>query len=720
MCAPLTATLARTHAQSHVLFVTFTNRAAGEFAVNWARQLQTIGLYGLVGVVDSLPTERTSAIQAAGSSLFCTTGELVRRNGQAGRWAEVAPLLRFGMHVVISDADVSWLRDPRAYFHEVRRQHPMLDFLLCTDRAFNGYNGEPLLRRPRSQWSTASQDLEGDLDLEDGTMSAVPSYNIGILVLYAHAAANLSAMIDVLWVDAVSRSSFDNRGRKEPTSGGLAAWDQGPINKFVLHGRSHPHDRALVLIDRALPSPSEHHAATDRHSHGPRVRLAMGVLPMLQFATAFTYFIKADRRMSLGARPYSLHAIYSHGHDHLRKRSLLREAHGWVDPPEYYSSRQRYLVYESSEPERFQHTGGFERILWQLKRFELAVRVASLANRTLVLPRLRCGATGMAYPCYAWYHRATTSAGFRHDTVPMPDHCPTYYWLNHDLASMLGIALREPTFLSNPRIPLAVRASRAILHICADGHGGMSGNSCSTGRAGSGGRASVGAGGAATGYVGRGRHTLDSRALAQPARDADRRDPSIPQVFSPSRTTPSRLAALMAQVSSASVLAITDLAPLVLDGAERIGPLSTDSRKVAPKPWLNGGLEEVTQLATGFWCTACVITRRGGVIQEINRSTVRELEKYCRVEARGHLGFPGARQTCCQKLKSADGCPICREGERQTRNESTLSVAMQQYLPVWARMAEPRSERHGGSMEDERKWRCLHPLCTGHEPDRYP
>ena len=178
----------------------------------------------------------------------------------------------------------------------------------------------------------------------------------------------------------------------------------------------------------------------------------MGVLPMLQFATSFTFFIKADLRAHYGARPYSLHAIYSHGSSLQRKRALLREAHGWVDPPEYYGNQwssevirghqrsskvitrhqvdppeyygataagampaqgsacgiptsvvsklvqarlcmqgapQRYLVYGASLSERARRLGGFETILSQLKRFELAVRVASLTNRTLVLPRLR-------------------------------------------------------------------------------------------------------------------------------------------------------------------------------------------------------------------------------------------------------------------------------------------------------------------------------------------
>ena len=223
----LTQQLIRQHAHSHVLFVTFINRDASELAINWARQLQVIGLTGLVGIAEELRGDEVTSITAAGSSLFCASGELIRRNGQAGRWAEVAPLLRFNLHVIISDADVSWLRDPRPYFREVRRKHPAIDFLMCTDRAFNGYVSTPLLASNGAVPSSDRPTLDRDLDLEDGEMSAVPSYNIGILVLYAHAQANLSAMIDVLWVDAVSRPSYSSRGQKEPTKGGLAGWDQG-------------------------------------------------------------------------------------------------------------------------------------------------------------------------------------------------------------------------------------------------------------------------------------------------------------------------------------------------------------------------------------------------------------------------------------------------------------------------------------------------------------
>ena len=286
--------------------------------------------------------------------------------------------------------------------------------------------------------------------------------------------------------------------------------------------------------------------------------------------------------------------------------------------------------------------------------------------------------------------------GFRHDAVPVPSICPTYYWLNHGLAESLGIELREPTFLSNPRTPASVLSSVALLDICV-AEAKVTPAGCAGGVA----VTALSSGGGSDGGSG------------------------VMRLFSPARTTPAALARLMARATSARLLRITDLAPLMLEGASRIRPLSIENKKVAPNAKLGGGVHELTQLTSGFWCTSCVITRRGGVVQEVNRSVVRELEKFCRVEARGNLGYPHARQTCCQKVKSADGCPVCMPGERRTRNESTLSFHMRQYLPVWAKLPEPlplHPHGGGGAAEaiPESEWRCTHPLCAGHEPDKFP
>jgi len=128
--------------------------------------------------------------------------------------------------------------------------------------------------------------------------------------------------------------------------------------------------------------------------------LSLGILPMLQFTTAFTYFIHRERRESLGVPPYSLHAIFAHGKEAARKQFIFREEQLWHDPPSYYEGR--FLEFETSWPPRLKQEGGFELIAVQLRQFEVAVKLASLLDRTLVLPRLRCGERTMAYPCYAW------------------------------------------------------------------------------------------------------------------------------------------------------------------------------------------------------------------------------------------------------------------------------------------------------------------------------
>ena len=57
----------------------------------------------------------------------------------------------------------------------------------------------------------------------------------------------------------------------------------------------------------------------------------------------------------------------------------------------------------------------------------------------------------------------------------------------------------------------------------------------------------------------------------------------------------------------------------------------------------------------------------------------------------------------------------------RTRNASALSVHMQQYLPIWASTPEPVAPGEAPwTAADEWRWRCLHPLCTGHEPVRWP
>ena len=453
----LSPELASSHAHEGTIIATFTNLAVQRFALNWATQLQRVGLRSLVGSADPrMDATARTAFAHVGAGLFCADGQRMRSNGQAGRWPEVLPLLQLGYNLLLSDSDIGWFRSPLPYFAALRRAHPHADLLLCSDYVGNGYTTAPL-----------PGGAEGDLDLDVIGNAKISSINIGVLFAYAGANRSVATLISA-WADAVV----------DTTSGSLVTWDQGPINTKVLRPlmRPLPEDTKLVRV------------------HGA----GLGILPMLQFTTAFTYYIHAATRTRVAAAPFSLHAIFSHGKSAERKTQILREAGLWtLDPPAYYAEG-RFLQLSPHEDDAYRPTlsteddgdadaadaadlrarGGVALLSRQLVRFYQGLRLAALLNRTLVLPRLRCGDAPMAYPCYAWYHRAMTKdAKWNALKVAMPRYCPTYYWLG----STGGVPWRGAGFLDDPRTHPAIRSGAATMHVCngalRGGRGGSGGGS---------------------------------------------------------------------------------------------------------------------------------------------------------------------------------------------------------------------------------------------------
>lgn len=161
---------------------------------------------------------------------------------------------------------------------------------------------------------------------------------------------------------------------------------------------------------------------------------------------------------------------------------IMREKNLWHDPPDYYASQTRFLRLSSALPTKtgllseggytpsrrwralalsscrpshrspstrpghvippptyppllttFSRLASFEMISLQLREFTAAAMLASALNRTLLLPQLKCGDQPMAYPCYAWYHRAMAYFGWAmSQRVNMPRTCPLYYWLSEE------------------------------------------------------------------------------------------------------------------------------------------------------------------------------------------------------------------------------------------------------------------------------------------------
>ena len=78
--------------------------------------------------------------------------------------------------------------------------------------------------------------------------------------------------------------------------------------------------------------------------------LSLGILPMLQFTTAFTYFIHRERRESLGVPPYSLHAIFAHGKEAARKQARPTPPSPRLPPPLPAAAAPRHSSAHSSTP----------------------------------------------------------------------------------------------------------------------------------------------------------------------------------------------------------------------------------------------------------------------------------------------------------------------------------------------------------------------------------
>ena len=75
-------------------FVTFADGHLSRFALNWAQLLQELSLRSIVGISGHLERSVERAFHAAGAGVFCADGPLMAANGQAGRWAELLPVLR--------------------------------------------------------------------------------------------------------------------------------------------------------------------------------------------------------------------------------------------------------------------------------------------------------------------------------------------------------------------------------------------------------------------------------------------------------------------------------------------------------------------------------------------------------------------------------------------------------------------------------------------------
>ncbi|KAG0474762.1 hypothetical protein HPP92_014448, partial [Vanilla planifolia] len=197
--------------------------------------------------------------------------------------------------------------------------------------------------------------------------------------------------------------------------------------------------------------------------------LKLGILPASIFCSGHTFFVQSMPQQ-LRLEPYAVHTTFQYAGTE-GKRHRLREAMFFYDEPEYYDSSGGFLSFKPSIPKALLLDGAhtleshFSLVNYQLKQIRTALAIASLVNRTLVMPPLWCRLDRMWFGHPGILEGTLTRQPF---LCPM-DHIFEVNVMLKDLPEEefgSKIDFREYSFLQNPRLPKQVKESFLEVQLC--------------------------------------------------------------------------------------------------------------------------------------------------------------------------------------------------------------------------------------------------------------
>jgi len=197
----------------------------------------------------------------------------------------------------------------------------------------------------------------------------------------------------------------------------------------------------------------------------PGGRIKLGVLPLSRFLNGHTFFVQHAHQRPHAEEPMSVHMTYQFAEGSsfaYGKRQRLREANLWfVDDDAYYSGRFVTVSAASATlPVMPMNTtvDTREAVAYHLREHAHRLRVlrsllgiAKALGRSVILPRMVC------YCDFLWKEMRACRVGGA-ESMALPFDCPmdhvtdTPRWFENSI----GVGVREPNFLLNPRVPKAV------------------------------------------------------------------------------------------------------------------------------------------------------------------------------------------------------------------------------------------------------------------------
>ncbi|XP_059639980.1 arabinosyltransferase XEG113 [Cornus florida] len=415
----LTKELVLERVKDNVVIVTFGNYAFMDFILTWVKHLTDLGLDNLL--VGAMDTKLLEALYWKGVPTFDMGSHMSTVDvgwgsptfHKMGREKVILidAILPFGCELLMCDTDMVWLKNPLPYL----ARFPEADVLTSTDQVI------PTV-------------VDDRLDIWQQVGAA---YNIGI---FHWRPTDSAKKLAKEWKDMLLADE--------------KIWDQNGFNDLVRRqlGPSVVGESGLV--------------------HAYDGNLKLGLLPASIFCSGHTFFVQAMYQQ-LRMEPYAVHTTFQYAGTE-GKRHRLREAMVFYDPPEYYDSPGGFLTFKPSIPKSLLLDGDhnikshFSLINYQIKQIRSALAIASVLNRTLVMPPLWCRLDRL------WFPHPGILVG---SMTRQPFLCP----LDHvfEVNVMLkelpieefgpGINFREYSFFDNPSVPREVKDSWLDVQLCQEG-----------------------------------------------------------------------------------------------------------------------------------------------------------------------------------------------------------------------------------------------------------
>ena len=455
------------------LFVTFATWSVKDFVVNWLKSADALHLKPVfVGALDEeirdfcvkrgVPTMllKGNSVLKNRNKSFITAGDASFKKMGTVKTKFVQDLLEIGVAPILTDADVTWLRDPRAYFKT--GSYAVADALVSTDC------------------------IDVVADKKDDNGCSHVNFNTGVLHFRPTPASK--AFVEA-WKTKVATSTI--------------AWmrDQPAFNLLTHEGvGGHSLTPAVRFKDVAKKGSEGHRMVY----YAANATLRLGVLPNWLFGSGHTYFVQQHHlsHPEDGA-PFSVHMTYQYGDTGsyaFGKRERMRQAGLWrADDDTWFGgngdtkgvTRKETEEKEQEEQEKFLAIAdsgatlafpppseiGFDdgayktairRHLAEDRLRRLTVRnalaIAEALGRTLVLPSARC------YCDKIWNNlNACRAPGA--ETFVLPYECPMDHiydlpaWFKSDASGEARRPFRSPGFLQDPRLSQELKDRSATVRV---------------------------------------------------------------------------------------------------------------------------------------------------------------------------------------------------------------------------------------------------------------